>query len=105
MVITQEIMEFDVIGMKPWCEVLLWKAQGKSRKEVSEEDQLGWEDHGKKRDQLCCWYFFETWFFNEIISLYGPLPQAQTCRLIALCQSITSEAGAVGQANYDGTAS
>ena len=42
---------------------------------------------------------------TRIISLYGPLPQAQTCRLIALCPSITSEAGAVGQANYDGTAS
>ena len=42
---------------------------------------------------------------TRIISLYGPLPQAQTCRLIALCPSITSKAGAVGPSNYDGTAS
>ena len=35
---------------------------------------------------------------TRIISLYGPLPQAQTCRLIALCPSITSGVGAVGQA-------
>jgi|OM-RGC.v1.036371690 hypothetical protein len=61
MIITQEIMEFVVIGMNPGCELHIVKyscgrpnAQGKTRQEVSEED------HGEKSDQFCYRFFLKT---------------------------------------------